>query len=80
MVDVESLDADDDEWVFGIVMRHHEETGSPVARRILGNWHRASRDLVKLMPRDYRRVLEATQRAEREGRSVDEAVMAAAHG
>jgi glutamate synthase (NADPH/NADH) large chain len=33
------------------------------------------------MPRDYRRILEATRLAEAEGRSVDEAVMeAAAHG
>ena len=39
-----------------------------------------SEDMVKVMPRDYRRVLEATGRAADEGRSVDEAVMAAAHG
>jgi hypothetical protein len=32
------------------------------------------------MPRDYRRVLEATELAVAEGRSVDEAVMAAPHG
>jgi hypothetical protein len=32
------------------------------------------------MPRDYRRVLEATERALAAGESVDEAVMAAAHG
>ncbi|HUZ10441.1 MAG TPA: glutamate synthase large subunit [Acidimicrobiales bacterium] len=80
MVDVEPLDANDHEWVFGIVMRHREETGSAVAGRILGKWRRSSRDLVKVMPRDYRRVLEATLRAQEEGRSVDEAVMAAAHG
>jgi len=35
---------------------------------------------VKVVPRDYRRVLEATERARAEGRSVDEAVMEAAHG
>jgi hypothetical protein len=32
------------------------------------------------MPRDYRRVLEATRLAVEAGTSVDEAVMAAAHG
>ena len=80
MVDAEPLDANDHEWVFGIVMRHREETGSAVAARILGSWRQTSRDLVKVMPRDYRRVLEATVRAQEEGRSVDEAVMAAAHG
>jgi glutamate synthase (NADPH/NADH) large chain len=32
------------------------------------------------MPKDYRRVLEATESAVAEGRSVEEAVMEAAHG
>ena len=43
-------------------------------------WGAALDDFVKVMPRDYRRVLEATRRAVDEGVSVDEAVMAAAHG
>jgi glutamate synthase (NADPH/NADH) large chain len=80
LVDVEALNAEDEEWVFGIVVRHREETGSAVADRILRNWRHSARDLVKVMPRDYRRVLEATERAQAEGRSVDDAVMAAAHG
>jgi glutamate synthase (NADPH/NADH) large chain len=32
------------------------------------------------MPKDYKRVLDAARLAESEGRDVDEAVMAAAHG
>jgi len=32
------------------------------------------------MPQDYKRVLAAARRAEREGRDVNEAVMAAAQG
>ncbi|HEY3942279.1 MAG TPA: glutamate synthase large subunit [Acidimicrobiales bacterium] len=80
LVDVEPLGSDDREWVFDMVLRHREETGSAVAARLLSGWRRAEGDLVKVMPRDYRRVLEATDRAEREGRSVDEAVMATAHG
>ena len=35
---------------------------------------------MKVFPRDYKRVLEAMALAEEEGRNVDEAVMAAAHG
>jgi glutamate synthase (NADPH) large chain len=35
---------------------------------------------VKVMPRDYRRILEATKLAEAEGRPIDQAVMEAAHG
>jgi glutamate synthase (NADPH/NADH) large chain len=32
------------------------------------------------MPKDYKRVLSAASQAEREGRDINEAVMAAAHG
>ena len=35
---------------------------------------------TKVMPQDYKRVLAAASAAEREGRDVNEAVMAAAHG
>ena len=35
---------------------------------------------AKVMPRDYKRVLEAARAAERDGLDVDEAIMAAAHG
>ncbi len=37
-------------------------------------------EFVKVMPSDYKRVLEATRRAIEVGTSVDDAVMAAAHG
>jgi glutamate synthase (NADPH/NADH) large chain len=35
---------------------------------------------VKVMPKDYKRVLEAIAEAERKGVDVDEAIMAAASG
>ncbi len=80
MVDAEPLDPDDEEWLHGVVRRHREETGSPLAARLLDRWPATVPDVVKIMPRDYRRVLEVTRRALEEGRSVDEAVMAAARG
>ena len=51
-----------------------------MARAILGDWISASEQFVTVMPKDYRRVLEATERAVAEGRSVEEAVMEASHG
>jgi glutamate synthase (NADPH/NADH) large chain len=63
-----------------VVEHHRDETGSEVAARLLSTWGRSLGDFVKVMPRDYRRVLEATRRAVEEGTSVDAAVMAAAHG
>jgi glutamate synthase (NADPH) large chain len=80
MVELEPMSEEDEEWLRGVVVRHEEETGSKVAARLLSTWAGARGEVVKVMPRDYRRVLEATQRALAEGRSVDEAVMASAHG
>jgi glutamate synthase (NADPH/NADH) large chain len=81
MVDVEPLDGEDSFLVQSLVERHGVETDSAVAARLLEHWDVEQREFVKVMPRDYRRILEATRLAEAEGRSVDEAVMeAAAHG
>jgi glutamate synthase (NADPH/NADH) large chain len=80
MVDLEPLDDEDRRWLLDIVTRHGEETASAIAGRLLDAWGRAAGEFVKVMPRDYRRVLEATRRAVESGQSVDDAVMAAAHG
>ncbi|HVC14099.1 MAG TPA: glutamate synthase large subunit [Acidimicrobiales bacterium] len=80
MVDLEPLTGDDDDWLRDVLLRHWEETGSAVAQRLLATWACSARDVVKVMPRDYRRVLEVTRRALDEGRPVDEAVMASSHG
>jgi glutamate synthase (NADPH/NADH) large chain len=80
MVDLERLDAGDAALARGLVERHRAETGSAVAGRLLADWERALARFVKVMPKDYKRVLAAASRAELEGRDVNEAVMAAAHG
>jgi len=80
MVDLEALDDADAVWLRDIVREHVELTGSSVGERILANWHEEVRRFRKVMPRDYRRVLEAIAQAEAEGRDVNEAIMAAAHG
>ncbi len=38
------------------------------------------RSFKKVFPKDYKRVLEAMRTAEEQGRDVDEAIMAVAHG
>jgi glutamate synthase (NADPH) large chain len=79
-VDVEPLDEEDRDFVRDVVSRHGVETDSAVAARLLDNWQVELLEFVKVIPRDYRRIMEATRLAEAEGRSVDEAVMEAAHG
>jgi glutamate synthase (NADPH) large chain len=80
MVDLDPLDDDDIEVLRDAVRRHEVETGSAVADRLLEFWHEELRNFVKVMPKDYKRVLEAARTAEERGMNVDEAVMAAAHG
>jgi glutamate synthase (NADPH/NADH) large chain len=78
MVDLDQVEEDDAKFVREVVERHHAETGSAVAARLLADWDPAR--FTKVMPKDYKRVLSAASQAEREGRDIDEAVMAAAHG
>jgi glutamate synthase (NADPH/NADH) large chain len=78
MVDLDQVEEDDAKFVREVVERHHAETGSAVAARLLADWEPGR--FTKVMPKDYKRVLSAASQAEREGRDVNEAVMAAAHG
>ena len=56
------------------------ETGSTVAERLLADWDVEVDRFSKIMPRDYKRVLMARAAAEADGRDIDAAIMAAAHG
>ncbi|MHB1710297.1 MAG: glutamate synthase large subunit [Acidimicrobiales bacterium] len=80
MVDLDPLSIDERDWLKDRIALHAELTGSEVAKRVLADWVSNSEQFVTVMPRDYRRVLEATEKAVAEGRSVDEAVMEASHG
>ncbi|MGY9074501.1 MAG: glutamate synthase large subunit [Acidimicrobiales bacterium] len=81
MVDLEiSLNDEDANFVRSAVRSHLTETGSPVAEAILERWHQQVRHFKRVMPKDYRRVLEAMTAAEEQGRDIEEAIMAAAHG
>ena len=80
MVDLERLDEEDVAWLRDTIRRHHIETGSAVAKTILHEWHTEVRNFRKVMPKDYRRVLDAMAEAESLGRDPVEAVMAAARG
>ena len=78
MADAVALDDEDRQWLADVVARHHLETDSAVAQRIMGDWEVAMHDFVKVLPRDYHRVLMATRQALADGTSIDDAVMAVA--
>ena len=59
MVDLEPLSEPDDiELVRDLLIQHAGYTGSTVAARLLSDWDWAVGKFVKVMPLDYRRVLE----------------------
>ena len=58
-------------------IRDRDLTGSQRARTLLARWETVVPDFVKVMPRDYKRVLACVRRAHDQGLSGDEAIMAA---
>jgi glutamate synthase (ferredoxin) len=64
LVDLERLvQPDDVELVRELLARHARYTGSELAARLLCDWTETAGLFVKVMPRDYKRALEAQQRA-----------------
>jgi glutamate synthase (NADPH/NADH) large chain len=80
MVDVEDLDGESSAWLRDVLERYREETDSAVATSLLADWGRWSERFSVIMPRDYRRAMEARRAAEAAGYDVDRAVMEAARG
>jgi glutamate synthase (ferredoxin) len=60
-----------------LVERHAELTGSVWGRRVLADWEAVLPRFIKVMPRDYRRMLEAFARVEARGLAGEEAALAA---
>jgi glutamate synthase (ferredoxin) len=69
MVELDPLDqAADIQLVRDLLQRHVTATGSTYARRVLEDWITVQPKFVKVMPKDYKRVLAAEARARAEGR------------
>ncbi len=80
MVDIEPMTSEDQEQLRSLVAAHKEETGSTVAADLLADWDRSVELFAKVMPTDYRRVLDAQLKADELGIDPVEAIMEAAHG
>jgi glutamate synthase (ferredoxin) len=78
MVGVEKLeDGDEISSLRELIQQHLHYTGSERARQILDGWAQYTAKFVKVMPKDYKRVLISVKRAQEQGLSGDEAIMAA---
>jgi glutamate synthase (ferredoxin) len=83
LVELEAVDTLEDRAVVrSLIERHVEYTGSDYAARILRDWSHSVATFVKVMPRDYRRVLETEARIAVAKRPLDfvEINGVAAHG
>ena len=64
-VELEKVEAMHDiDELQGLIKRHQEATGSKLAAKVLANWHESLSQFVKVMPTDYKRVLEQRTRTE----------------
>lgn len=78
MVYLERLEDDQEiKTVESMIGRHAEYTKSERAGLILARWEEMVPKFVKVLPKDYKRVLEALKSVEAAGLSGDEATMAA---
>jgi glutamate synthase (NADPH/NADH) large chain len=81
MVDVGPLEqAEEIVLVRELIRRHVEFTGSTYAARFLDDWLRVQPRFVRVMPRDYKRVLDAEAQARAEGRAPTFAELVGASG
>jgi glutamate synthase (ferredoxin) len=60
-----------------LIQRHLDYTGSERAKQVLANWDALAPKFVKVMPKDYKRMLACIEKAKSQGLSGDEAIMAA---
>jgi glutamate synthase (ferredoxin) len=78
MVGLEKLeDREEIEYVRNLIQRHAEYTRSQRALRLLVLWEEYVGKFVKVMPKDYKRVLQAMKLVTESGLTGDEAWMAA---
>jgi glutamate synthase (ferredoxin) len=78
MVYLERLEDEEEiEEVKEMIRKHVEYTKSERARKILALWEEMVPKFVKVMPKDYKRMLQAMKRVQEAGLSGEEAIMAA---
>jgi len=60
-----------------MITKHIDFTGSKYAKEILNNWKEYSMKFVRVMPKDYKRMIDAIERYQNDGLSNEKALMAA---
>lgn len=78
MADIELLDDENDILELkSMIESHVKYTGSDVGKKVLDHWKDTLPSFKKVMPRDFKRMLQAIHKVQNEGLSGDDALMAA---
>ncbi len=78
LVSLESISSDAElNEVRAMIEKHVEYTGSPLGKKVLGDWKNYSQRFTKVIPKDYKKMLENIDKAHKAGLTGDEALMEA---
>jgi glutamate synthase (NADPH) large chain len=78
MVLLESLESEEEMTeIKGMIEKHVEYTGSPLGRKVLNNWLSYAQRFTKVIPKDYKRMLQNIDKAHKAGLNGEEALMVA---
>jgi glutamate synthase (ferredoxin) len=78
MVGIEKLeDKKEIAAIRAMIQKHLDYTQSTRAQQVLANWDQLVPKFVKVMPKDYKRMLACIEKAQAQGLTGDEAIMAA---
>lgn len=78
MVGLEQLEDEDEiAQVRGMLERHAEYTGSEPAKAALADWGHTLARFIKVIPKDYKRMMKQIEKVERAGLTGNEALLAA---
>lgn len=78
MVHLEKIEKDEERDELKVLIENHvKQTNSPLGRKVLQNWASYSARFTKVIPKDYKRMLENIEKAYEAGLSGDDAWMVA---
>ena len=78
IVKLEKISSDEEMYqVKNMIKKHVEYTNSPLGKKVLANWKNYVNRFTKVIPKDYKRMLENIDKAYKAGLSGEEALMMA---
>lgn len=80
MVDLDPLDDEDQKWLEEIIRRHQIETSSTIAQKLLRDWQNQVEQFIKIMPRDYKKIIQSLDNSKLEQNKENLSAMAGTNG